>query len=363
MLDDVTENHPAPPSNIGSSKRWNIPGDVIMRATSDLPDDQRAVLRWLGEHAAELNYTTAEIGAKLRRPDGSAYDGNTVYKILTGRHEAKLDNFITAVEEYKELALSRSTIRKSGFIETSLSKKINQVCETALLFQRVAFIIGESQIGKTSSLLHVQQTRPHGSVFYVRVPSGGAYADFLSEIAVAMRIPHYINRQQLRARIKAALDDRTLLIIDEAHQVFLNRDGVCGLKLIEFLRELHDESKCGLVICGTKVFANEMQQGRHAKFLQQLDLRQICKLSLPDRPPKADLDTFARAYGLPPARSGEEALLQKEIVSAYGLGRWLVLLQLGTRIASKAKDTFTWKHVIKAHAGLLDLENPKQETL
>ena len=52
-------------------------------------------------------------------------------------------------------------------------------------------------------------------------------------------------------RMFESFDDRMLLIVDEAHQCLYSKGEARGARTIEFIRELFDARKCGVIICGT----------------------------------------------------------------------------------------------------------------
>jgi DNA transposition AAA+ family ATPase len=341
-METTSENTAQSPS---PERRFHVPGDVVARATADLPDEQCLAIRWLHAHAAEKDLTLAEL-AKLIR-----YDETTVWRVLNGKYEGNLGNVCAQISAYRQLWEQRNLGRKLGFISTTLSHRIWQICDAALEFQRIAYIFGESQIGKTIGLQAYRDRRGPGSVIYVRMPTGGGLTTFLKTLAAVLRISPSLREYDLRARVIGSFDDRTLLIVDEAHQCFLSKGELRAVRTIEFIREIHDIAECGVVICGTNVFREQMETGPAAGFLKQSRLRRLAILQLPSVPPAKDLDTFAAAYGLAPA-SGEAAKLQAAVLAEEGLGIWLVLLRIAGRIAAKRKTELAWEHVLAAWAQL-----------
>ena len=277
---------------------------------------------------------------------------SSLSQLFSGKYPAALDNFVAEIEAFRKLTEQRSSVQQIGFIETELSRKIFRCCEGASIYQRIFFIFGVSQIGKTRAL--EQYAGRSQDVIYVRMPEGGNLGDFLYELALSLKISTEYNTAQLKRRIKAAFDDRMTLIVDEVHQCFMTKGGASRLRSIEFIRELYDRSKCGVVLTGTNIFRDEIQNGRHKKMLEQLDLRSLGTIQLPDRPLDKDLQAFAAAYGLgkPTDRAAE---LQKKIIKENRLSRWLAILQAASRLAQKKGEVMEWTHVLTAHAGLESL--------
>lgn len=330
-------------------RKFRVPGDVVNKATADLPDEQRSAIRWLHAHAAERDLTLAELAGVIR------YDESTLHRVFNGKYEGSLANVVKEVEDFRRLWEERSKGRKLGFIETSLARKTWKVCGAALEYQRIGFIFGDTQIGKTVALLKYRDDHNHGSTIYVSVPTGGSCSLFLAALAKALRISSQQKDKELIRRIMEAFDDRMLLIVDEAHQCLYSKGEARGARTIEFIRELFDARKCGVVICGTNVFRDEMETGRFASILKQVKRRRLVALQLPSTPTTEDLSTFAKAYSLAPA-TGEALNLQTEVIRDEGLGFWLTLLRMAAKVASEKRAAMSWSAVIRAHAGLKELE-------
>lgn len=341
---------PTSPGAVGGMVFNRIAGDVVNKATAELPDNQRSAIRRFHAHYVENDLSIDE-AAKLIRSSAS-----TLSLVLRGKYPASLDNVVSEIESFFELLEKRTAGRKIEFIKTKLTERIWHVCNSALEFQRIAFIFGESQVGKTEALEAYQRSHNHGSTIYISIPTGGRLYDFLIKLAEKLRISTAIREAQLRRRIIESFDDRMLLIVDEAHNCISdNSRSERRLLTIEFIRELFDERKCGVVICATKVFQRAMESGAIEKLLRQTKRRRLCALNLPDRPTREDLNTFAAAYGLP-ASSGEARELETKLVDNEALGMWLTLLRMAAKLATERKQKLQWAHVLTAHAGLQALE-------
>jgi DNA transposition AAA+ family ATPase len=328
-----------------------IPGDTVNRATADLPDDQRSLIRRLHAHGLEHGLGLKELGEFVR------YDSSTLWRIFNGKYEggniAKVCDEIAAAFKLWD---TRAQGKKMPFIETSLSRKLWSYYDACLEFQRIGFVIGSSQIGKTVNSLKYQAEHNHGSTIYVRMPTGGSMTMFLSTLARALRIPTQQKEKELIHRIISSFDDRMMLLVDEAHQCCLRRSITIGGRTIEFIRELFDASGCAVVFLGTDVFKDEMETGHLSGLLTQIKRRRMPLLHLPDAPTKADLNTFAKAYGLAPA-DGPALTLQTDMIRDEALGMWLTLLRMASKHAAKRQEPMAWKHVLAAAAFLKTMES------
>ena len=344
--------HVAPTAAIeaAADKKLKIAGDVVNAATRELPDEQRSVIRWAHAYAAENDLSLEELGKLVR------LSGTTLSLVFRGKYEAKLENVVSELASFKEITEKRAQGRKLNFIETAMTRKIFSLCDAAVEFQRVAFVFGDMQIGKTEALQEYQRTHNHGSTIYIAVPTGGALSHFLMKLAELLRITPNVTIANLRRRIIDSFDDRMLLIVDEIHRCIPKHGkSTMPLDTIEFIRELFDEKKCGVVLCGTSVFSEAMEKGAVERLLRQLKRRRLCSLRLPNTPQVRDLNTFAEAYGLEPA-AGKALDLQTRMVEEEALGMWLTLLRMGAKIAAGKRSRFSWNHVIEAYSGLKILE-------
>lgn len=333
-----------------TASRQIIPGDVVNKATADLPNAQRSAIRRWHTYYVENAMTLKEAGTLIGVSDATAS------LIFRGKYEAKLDGVVSEIERFFELHDKRSQGRKLQFIPTTLTKKIWDVCDLAVEFQRIAFIFGDQQIGKSEALVAYKEAHNHGNTIYLEVPTGGALTHFITKLAEIFKISSQTRKADLRRRIIESFDDRMLLIVDEAHRCI--PDGGKShlpIQTVEFIREIFNERKCGVVLCATNVFRDAMEKGSVEKILRQTKRRRLCALQLPNSPTQEDLNTFAGAYGLPPSK-GQARELEAKMIDAEALGMWLMLLRMASKLAAKRKQTMDWSHVLSAHDGLMKLE-------
>jgi DNA transposition AAA+ family ATPase len=356
--------------SMSSGNKLRIPGDRVNKATADMEDEPRSLIRWMHAYYDENDYTLDELAPKLKQPNGQPYSRDSLYQLLTGRREAGIENMVAAIKAFKkdveraeQIAAERVKITRVGFILTGLAQKIWKLCNAALIYQKIVFIWGDSQIGKTTALEKYAVDHNHGETIYVRVPEGGALYSFLEELATALRMSPQQKIGELRRRIMEAFDDRMLLVVDEIHNCFMTGDGKAHLRVGEFIREIHDRRKCGVIICGTNIGQQAIFEGKHKDLQKQLRRRSLGKgLQLPNVSSTKDLDAIAAAYGLEPAE-GEALKLQREVNEQDGLGVWMTYLQAASRGARKknANATLKWEHVIKAHAAFVALAEMQQD--
>lgn len=356
--------------------RFTIAAHKIMEATADLPDRERNALRWAHSYCVAKNISHAELGAKLKQPNGDAYSKDSLYHAFTGGREAdQLKNMVAAIESLRRIEEERADLVDSGYLHTSISKRVWRVCRRALLRKRIGFIFGDTQIGKTEAVEAYRKVpeHNHGQTKYFRFPSGGAYGDVLREMALMLGLPTGNNGTDMRREIIDSFDEHMLLIADEIMESQSMTTGSVKryLRTINFLREIHDRKKCGVVLIGTNVFRDAMLHSKEARNLRQTIGRGLPFEQLPRSLGRADLNMFSKAFGLGPAPDEEISVritvvddadgterqetikknpltLQTEVNADVGVGRWKLILQEASDLAREARRPITWGAVIKA---------------
>lgn len=376
-----TEAPPSAPSSTGARpsgpnalSRFTIAGDVVARACAKMPEATRDAVKWLHGYCVAKNLSHKDVAPMLKQEDGTPYHADSLYHMFTGNREPEqLTKLVHAITRFRRVEEDRAGMVKSGFVETATTRRIFAICRKALLRNRIAFIFGESQTGKTVALEEYARTHNHGETKMFRFPAGGSYTEMLREMAIMLDIPKTNAGIDLRRRIIDCFDSRMLLIADEILESQSRTDGSIkrSLRSLNFLREIHDRKKCGLVLCGTNVFKDTLAGCTEYRNLRQLTLRGLPPLRLPSVPSPKDLARFADAYGLGEAPNEDKTVrvtfvddegnevkkpitanpaeLQARVVKEHGLGRWITILQEAADIAREKRSPITWGAVISAH--------------
>ena len=290
------------------TQRIQIPGDKVQLALTRLVDTgkideaARADLWWFYSHIMDRGLSFEAAGREIGK------DGSTVYRLLTGSYGALYDSLIEVVRSYRVLAEARGARRQCPFISTSTYGKIETVCRHALVTQSPAFIYGPSQMGKTVCLEEYARRNNHGQTRFIRMPASPTLVKIKHEVARACYLSIALTGDELDRRIFDSISSQMLLIVDEVHQALPpgTREST-AVRIIEWLREVYDRTHCGVVFVGTLVFKKELEEGRLALVLEQFRRRGIVQLVLPNRPPKCDINAFAKAFDLPPPPAGAAA--------------------------------------------------------
>jgi DNA transposition AAA+ family ATPase len=326
----------------------NISGDTVKQALADLvrredlTPEQESLIWWFYCHARTEGFDLKEAAKEIGK------DTTTLYRVWTGKYGASLANICLDIARYRKLAEARATRIKLDFVETSTWRKIEQVCDAVLQDQTVAFIWGDSQIGKTTALDEYARRNNHGQTKLVRMPASSGVQMFMKELARSCFVSTESCFDKLRDRVLNAIDNKTLVIVDELHQAFTSYNHASAVKVFELIREIYDRTHCGMVLVGTNVLRDELHTGKLASILEQLRRRGTIKLQLPPHPPKVDLDKIARKFGLPPA-DGESAEVIKDMIHTSGMGMYIKFLQSANMMASREGKKISWDHFVQAN--------------
>jgi len=203
-------------------QRFAIPGDIVQQSIQSLPTDQQKTVRWFANWCRENQPDKTAMSALLKKPGGRGfYSYDSIYHVLTGsrlKQGGNVTPVITAMAAFEKLENERANQIESGWISTRLGKLISDRCRRAFLRNRILFIFGDSQIGKTENLKKYAKDHNHGETIYIETPSGGMLGTFLIELGRQLNISTKIPQAELRGRIIKAFDSNMLLIADELHR-------------------------------------------------------------------------------------------------------------------------------------------------
>ena len=172
----------------------------------------------------------------------------------------------------------------------------------------------------------------------------------MKEFASACRISRDQPFETLRERVARAIDAEHLVIVDEGEQMFSTYQKGSRMKVIETIREIHDRTKCGMVIVAAPTFEDEMEEGNLAIMLAKFGGRCVFRLQLKgaDKLPGADIAGLAANYGLrAPGKEDEEFI--RDFMRGEGLTMYAVTLQAARELAATEKASITWERFRRAY--------------
>jgi len=356
---DPKQDQPSTDNRDNARASWKFGGDQVNQATAHLPSDAREALRWFFYWCIE-NDTARTAAAEIVKVNQS-----TLHRVYTGKYTdgegrkilpAKL---VDNIKSFRRIHQKRETLGDVPFVVTPTVKKIWQICDLAVESNRIAFIWGSPQTGKTFGLEEYRRLHNHGATKYIRIEPSSGIHELMRQIGAECALSIKTGYDNLKRRVARAIDRNTLLIVDEIHMLAFTYRSRSKLSCVESLRWLHDVTRCGMVICGTNIWRDEMQEGKDKKLLEQMQRRGVFRLQLPDVPPVADLKAItSKAFNLPwPSSENGRALeVLNHVNRAQGLTAVTEYLRFANRIAAKRKEPLSWDHFLRAWKIITDLE-------
>jgi len=335
--------------------QWQLPSaDTVKTALEavETPTEQVSLVLWLLDYGRHHKLTMAPLAETIRK------DGSTLSRVFSGKYGAELDNICSEIEHFRRVETERAGFGETPIAPTRVMKRIGEFCDLARVSQTMAFLWGPNQSGKTTALEYYRDANNHGQTVYVRMPVGGSARMFMGALMRACGISERNAYEQMRDRAHRFFGPSVLLIVDEVHQAMIGR----SLKTvtIELIRELHDLSRCGVVLCGTDVLPDMINDPRFTKFLGQIGNRGVLRMRIPSAPGKADVSAVCNAYGFPPAE-GEAAEKVREIGRTAGIGALTKYLRMARKLATNRKQPVGWGHFLTTLATLATWARGEEE--
>lgn len=345
----------------GASRRTDAQAREAIKASVAMrfiTEEQGELLFWLHGYGQDANLSDADLARKLKVSSG------TVSQLFSGKYGASdwtpMVEKIAAMKAVEEAEAAKVDL---GFIMTDTARTIFAACDAAMTDGMPAFIYGASQIGKTTALVEYQRTHNHGRTKYLRIGSRWTKARLVRELAKAC------NKKSIRDQKAWALEDEivrslnryNLLIVDEFHLAMETVSDATSREIVEYIREVFDRTRCGLVLSSTKVGLHDLEEGKNAMLFDQMRRRGVLKVVLPDVPKVRDVNLIARHFGLELPK-GDLLALIKQLLKTRGLGVFVKYLQKAHALASggKSPHEMTWADFEYVHNGytkLADMEN------
>lgn len=373
------------PAHVSSQRKFMIGRDALN--VDGLAPSQSQDVKWFWSYCRDRDLGRAQLDRLLKKSNGkSYYSYDSIYQLFTGRRAeagANLDPLCESIAEFRRMVDAQPV--RDGFKETRLAEQIWKYAKTARDRQTIGFVVGNFAIGKSTAFEELSRRAPADTV-YVRMPTRGHLNHFLQNIARKLAMGDRQTVLDLSDRVIDSFKPGMLLIVDEADQCFASVRNMLGLATLDFLRELWDRARCGIVLVMDHAGRDNVLKGPHKLRLQRLWRRRLPMMQLPNAPCREDLALFAAGFGLPPAtdekivvkvrtvdEEGEERMsehtdsplrLQNAVLrdANGGLFVWLGILADAKEMAVEARRAIGWGAVIKAHASFIAAElEPEEE--
>lgn len=278
-------------------------------------------------------------------------------RLLSGKYGANITTCIGMVQVFLVRYEEGRLVVAEPFVEIDAWRLINDGLNFAAKFHRVVTIVGNTHVGKTWAVREYQRRAQEAGgnhVVIFRVSSCGTPMAVASDLCRALGMEPKRRLYDMIVALKARITPRHLIVVDEIHQVALG-NGYAGLRVIELLRELLDETGCAMALIGTNVWRQVLTsaRGKTKDWLGWLDQMQVRgdPVVVPDMLSHKDTVALFNAYGLP--EPDKETLgVVRQIMGDWGLGRLAKTLQAAATAANDRGLAFTSQHFLAAHGQL-----------
>lgn len=293
-----------------------------------------------------LQYGIESRGAKNRTDLANLIGSSatSVSKVFNGNYDGSLETFVGKIRSFRFGAgVHQST---EPFARLRIAEEIIAFCEATRNVRQMSLLWGPNQSAKSRTLkTYAAAPRPAdaGRTFYTMMPAGGATRPFGVALATSCGFSNTVGYQQICDTARGFFRPGDLLIIDEYHQCMIK---ALRTVTIELIKEIFETCGCAILLCGTDVMPQKMQDPRFRDFLGQTWNRGALRKRVPIEPYKADIAAAFAAYGFPALTGGKARDLAEQTGRRDGLGHIFRQLQLAAAMARKRKEELTLQHYI-----------------
>jgi DNA transposition AAA+ family ATPase len=359
---DADDTAPVPSQHAGNNVRASWPFSLhnvranLSHCTPDRREAMISAFMWCIDDAHPVD--KAEFSSRI------GYSENAVYKVYAGKYRnpdgTQLDipeKMGQAAANFVELERERMAGGgKGGFVMTPTARKIWTACDLARESQTPVMLFGRSHTGKTEALRRYASENNHGRTVYVRMKAACGLGGMVKRIGSRCGVSDKANTAALIDRIKNALTPDMVLILDEMHLLQYTYRVQSFFACIEVIREIYDEVKCGMVLCGTELLLEKINQGAKGE-MEQILRRGVHRLSVGIT--RGDIAAILKAHGLEMPKAGDTVNVQGIIEKPYALIQQLAKesgmlaigerLRYGAKIAARRQEPLSWETIIEAH--------------
>lgn len=357
--------------NVRASWRWSL-HDVRTHMSHCTPDHKQALIDcflWCIDprHPVTLDEFCVAVG----------YDKSTVTRIYMGRYVkhgtgVRLDIPAKMAQAAREfLARQKMAFRgRDEFVMTPTAKRIWTGCDLARESHTPVWILGPSHIGKTWALENYSTQNNHGASPYVRMKAASGLHGMVARICERVGVSTNSNTANQTAYLKRAITPDMVLILDELHLLALTYRLGSFFACIEMIRELYDETGCGMVLCGTMLLFDKIKGGQHGE-LEQIVRRGVHRILLPGMPTKGDLTMILDKQGLEfPSRKLTVTIhgviekpyeILRQTAKDEGLKAVCERIRYGAKIARRDNADLNWSHFAEAHLRIASSATPEAD--
>lgn len=268
----------------------------------------------------------------------------TLRALMNGTYEGDTKKQLLKLAEQMELHRARAAgVQSTRFIPTELMRRCHNAFDAAKAAHLMNFVIGVSQIGKTTSALAYKEKYPETTVL-IRLSQKPTIFTVVRELADALRIPGKHNTTDTTMRLlRQALSPRHLIIVDEAH---LALDRQQGADALDVVRELYDRTGCAVTLLFTDLDGSRFTRSPYAAQLEQLKRRGLQEV-MPPEPSLPDVRAIWQAFNLPEPDQDTQKTIGA-LVRRSCFGELLARIRLALAEAKRGGSSLDWSFFNRA---------------
>lgn len=316
------------------------------------PADIAEEVCWLHQHMHTNGLSYGDVSS------GVGYSPSTLSRLFSGNYPGDLAAVAAQIKSWRELIRMRDNVEALSLVENRVAKKIMPALDFALANSAIVEIIGESGMGKTFCAEQwIKRGKHAGRVFYLMIPTMPAKRAVVDLLARMLGISGKYYAHDLFERIVRKLGPDQLIIVDEAIRL-LPANPSSTPHGVEYLRDLHDRSGCGIAILTTSRWSNTVRSAGRRFMYEQWVGRCDLTVELPHEFTASEVRKFlVQFFPSPTPRLVEAAsALCNSQRHVRDLKR---VLNMAQRIAKKSGADLAEPHFGQAIKFLSMLANPK----
>ena len=355
--------------NLGDTSRasWKFSTDTIRANIAYMSPDAKELLLWAFNWCIDPAHP-------IRFEDFAdrlGYSSNKLWKLYSGKDKHPTNGklmdasaaLVKALRAFRRIEVARGKLGQTQFVLTPTAQRIFTACDLARESQTPVLLEGASQIGKTTSGREYCTLNNHGKSRMIELEAVSGLHGLVKLVAAVCGVSPNGNAADLTERLKRAITADMVLFFDEVHLLANTYRRGSFFACMEWIRRLHDATRCGIVLSFTTLGFSKAEAERKRE-LEQLFRRGVHRVNLGTQPVLADVKTILGSWGLEmPARKDEveikigAATLREEpykmlaqLSREQGLKAIVERLRYASKFAADSDGPLTWDHVVHAHA-------------
>ncbi len=248
----------------------------MITADEKLTDGRKCdIAERVRSYADKHGITLAQIARQL---DTSA---STVSEVLLRKYAGRADKHLRALNNWMELdARRRNIVLDRQFAEHSVARDIITVAEIVSETCKIGVVFGPAQIGKSFTLAALEGSDRLGQPVLIRMGESAQRPKAVCRMVCAafgLKTEGTFDAL-MRRLVKRLQGTRRPIFVDEADD--------CSYRVLEFLRELHDRTGCGPLLCGKPAIYQKLgfrDVGDFREVTDQLSARVVIRRDLTER--------------------------------------------------------------------------------